>query len=365
MTRQVLLAAMAMIIALFSLLAGSGIGQAYHLYPIASAVVMGLYALFPVQRTLVKGQVRSREFFLALLIVLIFVLWPMLKGYKTQGLEYSWLLMLPYVVGLIALSSKDVEAIGLACGIFGVVVLVARLGLGIFGNWNRNDIAMAGFTGMALCTVVPWKTWGMKIFHKVLLVIIMVMVLALDSRSCVIGCLILACFTFGIVKPRIFLEKVWLRRLVLMLPAIIAVGTVIFQNSDMFTSMNAWSMQYFEKPIFNGRNEIWEHGVQMIREKPWLGTGHINNGYWHNCAITAMTAFGIVGYGVWVWYFDNIMVDAGRWREDPCLSLCIAVFLTIMVQQSFELGLISTTGSMMPYLILGIMLGRMRCLRER
>ena len=185
MTRQVLLAAMAMIIALFSLLAGSGIGQAYHLYPIASAVVMGLYALFPVQRTLVKGQVRSREFFLALLVVLIFILWPMLKGYKTQGLEYSWLLMLPYVVGLIALSSKDVEAIGLACGIFGVVVLGARLGLGIFGNWNRNDIAMAGFTGMALCTVVPWKTWGMKIFHKVLLVIITVMVLALAVSASV------------------------------------------------------------------------------------------------------------------------------------------------------------------------------------
>ena len=59
------------------------------------------------------------------------------------------------------------------------------------------------------------------------------------------------------------------------------------------------------------------------------------------------------------------MIDAKKWLGDPCLQCCVAAFLTIMLQQSFELGLISTEGSMLPYLIMGIMLGRMRYLRQR
>lgn len=365
MTRQVLFAGLAAVIALVSLLAGSGIGQAYHLYPIASLVVASAFALFPVGRTLRSGYIRRREFFLTLGLVLVFILWPASQDNFKQGLEYIWLLTLPYVIGLFAFSQKDVQAIGFACGLFGLTVVSARLFFGIFGGWNENDIAMAGFLGCAVFSMAPWKTWGQKIFQKILLVVMTLLVLALDSRSCVAGCLILCVFAFGIINPRIFVRKPWLRRLVLVLPAIIAVGTVLFQNSQMFDSLNAWSMQYFNKPVFNGRNTIWEHGVEEIKKHLWLGTGFINNGYWHNCAITAMTAFGIVGYGLWVCYFENIMADANRWREDPCLPLCIAAFLTIMIQQSFELGLISTSGSMLPYLIMGIMLGRMRYLRER
>lgn len=365
MTRQVLFAGLAAVIALVSLLAGSGIGQAYHLYPITSVLVAAVYALGSVGRTLSSGYVRQREFFLTLGLVAVIILWPATKNNLEQGLEYIWLLTLPYVIGLFALSRRDIQAIGFTCGLFGLTVVAARLVLGIFGGWNNNDIAMTGFLGCAVFFAAPWKTWGQKIFQKILLVVMTLLVLALDSRSCVTGCLILCVFAFGIIKPRIFVEKPWLRRLILVLPAIIAVGTVLFQNSQLFETLNTWSMQYFGKPIFNGRNTIWDEGLQVIAKYPWLGTGVISNGYWHNCAITAITAFGVVGYGIWVLYFENIMADACRWQEDPCLSLCIAAFLTVMVQQSFELGLISTSGSMMPYLILGLMLGRMRYLKQK
>lgn len=363
--RQLLFAGAAAVICLVSLLAGSGIGQAYHLYPITMAVVLAAYALFPLHRSISSGYVRSREFFLTIGLALVVGLWPALNGNKLQGLEYGWLLLLPYVVGQFKISRLDARAIGFACGMFGLVVVAARTMFGVFNGWNENDIAMAGFMGCAVCSAVPWTSWGEKIFHKVLLVVVALLALQLDSRSCLMGLLILIAFSFGILKPSYFAKKDWLRRLVLVSPALIAVGTVLFQNSEMFDSINAWSMEYFAKPIFNGRNTIWEEGMKALTEKPWLGSGYINNGYWHNCAVTALAAFGIVGYGLWACYFENIMVEVRQWRDDPCLRCCIAAFLTVMFQQSFELGLISTSGSMLPYLIMGIMLGRMRYLKAQ
>lgn len=364
MTKQILYAGLAAIISLLSLLAGSGIGKAYDLYPITSLVVSAAFLLFPVGRTLGSGYVRRREFFLTLGLVLVIAVWPALQGNDIQGLQYGWLMALPYVIGMFSFSSKDARAVGFACGMFGFVVVAARLFFGVFSNWNRNDIAMAGFLGCAVCSAAPWDTWGGKAFHKILLVVMTVLILQLESRSCIAGCLILAAFSFGILKRRIFAQKTWLRRLILLFPALVAVATVLFQNSQIFDSLNAWSIQYFSKPIFNGRNSIWDEGLHQVMQRPWLGNGFINNGYWHNCAITCLTAFGILGYVLWTLYFENIMTDSRHWPEDTCLNCCIAAFLTVMIQQSFELGLISTTGSMLPYLIMGMILGRMRYLKE-
>lgn len=365
MTRQVLLAALSAAISLLSLLAGSGIGKAYDLYPITSMVVSVIFLLFVVGRTLSDGYVRRRELFLTLALVAVIVVWPAVCGNKLQGAQYGWLLALPYVIGLIPLSQKDIRTICLSCGMVGLAVVASRVFLNVFGNWNRNDIAMAGFFGCAVCSVAPWETWGQKIFHKILLMVMAVLILQLDSRSCLIGTLVLALFSLGILKKGIFSRKRWLRWVVLFTPIAVVIITVLFQNSQIFDSINAWSTQYFSKPVFNGRNLIWEEGLRLVKETPWLGKGYINNGYWHNCALSALTAFGIVGYYVWVAYFENIMVDTMRFQRDTCLQYSIVAFLTIMVQQSFELGLISTTGSMLPYLILGIMLGRMRYLKKQ
>lgn len=365
MTRQLLYAGLTGVICLLSLLMGSGIGQAYHLSEIAMYGVIALFLLLPFGRTIGGGLVPRREFFLMLAMALVFVLWPATRGNKLHGLEYAWLLLFPYVIGQLKLSEKDVRTIGLTCGAFGFVVVAVRLGFGIFGGWNENEIAMAGFFGCAVFMVAPWDTWGMKIFQKVMLVVMTLMVLALDSRSCVIGMLILTAFGFGLLKRTPFTKKVWLRRIALLAPLLVALVTVLFQNSDLFDQLNNWSMTYFDKPVFNGRNNIWEHGFILLSEKPLLGEGWIYSGYWHNCALTVLSAFGILGYTLWILYFEFIMKDAAKFKEDACLICAIPAILTIMFQQSFELGLVSATGKMLPYLIMGIMLGRMRYLRDK
>lgn len=365
MTKQLFFAGLAGVISLLSLLAETGIGQAYNLYPITMVVVYAAFLVFPMGRALGSGYAPTREFFLTLGVALVIGLWPATQGYKTQGFEFAWRLALPYVIGMLALSRRDIRTIGFICGLFGLTVVVARLYFGVFENWNRNSIAMAGFLGCAVCSAAPWESWGGKMLHKILLVVMTLMILQLESRSCIAGMVILVVFAFGILKRDIFVRKNWVRRLILLFPILVAVGTVLFQNSQLFDSLNEWSMQYFSKPIFNGRNTIWEHGMEVIGQNPILGTGKIENGYWHNCAITCMAAFGAVGYGLWLLYFENTMSDACQWPEDPCLICCIVAFLTIMIQQSFELGLVSTGGSMLPYLIVGMMLGRIRYLQKQ
>ena len=365
MIRQFLLAGLSAAVALVSLLAGSGIGKAYHLYPLTALAVMAAFVLFPLGRTLRDGQAPKREFFLTLGLALVIGVWPAYSGYGSMGLEYGWLLLLPYVVGQFAFSERDTRTIGFSCGVMGFVIVAARVFFGVFGNWNNNDIAMAGFMGCVVCSAVPWRSWGMKIFHKILLIAMTAMLLQLNSRSCLISMVVLTLFAFRIIPIDFFIRKKWARRIVLIFPLLVAVAVVLFQNSQLFVDLNDLSMEYIGKTIFNGRNVLWEKGLKIVWEYPLLGKGRIDNGQWHNCAITAMTAFGMVGYALWLYYFDKIMCDAQRWKGDLCLAACMSAFLTVMFQQSFELGLISTTASMMPYLIMGIMLGRMRYLSKK
>ena len=365
MIKQVFLMGITGAMCLLSLLFASGIGQTYHLTELAMYGVLGLFILLPFQKVITSGFANKREFYLTIAMALVFVGWPLVKGNRLQGLEYAWLLLLPYVVGQLKLSEDDVRAIGLTCGVFGFVVVAARLWFGVFGGWNENSIAMAGFFGCALFMAAPWRSWTAKLLQKVLLIAMTLMVLALDSRSCTIGLLVMAVYSFGLLPKEPLLKKNWLRRLLLVLPLLIALVTVLFQNSQVFVVLNDFSMEHFGKPIFNGRNTIWEEGFIKLLDMFWLGSGRINSGYWHNCAMTVLTAFGIVGYGLWILYFEIVMWDATKFKEDKCLQCCVSAFLILMFQQSFDLGLVSTAGSMLPYLIIGIMLARMRYLRHR
>lgn len=364
MVRQIGIGLMSIAICLISLLSGSGIGMNYGVYSKAMAVFCVLFVVLPLAQVVLEGAVQRKDliFFVGLTAIIGF--WPMYQGYGTTGMEYGWLLLVPFVVGRIRISEQDARTIGLVCGGFAFAVLASNRFFGLFEGWNPNNIAMLAFLGCAVCSASPWRS-GLAInLHRVYLLIMAFWVLQLDSRSCFFGILPLLClFAFNIIKPAYVLKKRLLRRLLLITPALIAVGVVLFQNAPIFDVLNDLSREYFGKPIFNGRNYTWEIGLQKWSENPWFGTGYINSGYWHNVAVTALTSFGLVGYLLWVGLFDHIMEQASVWKNDDVLSGCTVAFLSIMLQQSFELGLISTLGSMLPYLLLGIMLGRMRYLR--
>lgn len=364
MVKQIFLALMTALICTLSVLAGSGIGQAYGVYWKTMMAVAALYVVLVLVRVLLEGSVYRKDLILFIGLVLAIGFWPMYQGHGTLGFEYGWLLLLPSVVGRIHITERDARTIGLTCGVFAFAVLASNIFFGLFAGWNPNSIAMMAFLGCAVCSASPWRTGLARNIQRAFLLLMAFWVLQLDSRSCFFGILPLLClFAFNIIKPSFVLNNRLVRRLLLVAPALIAIVVVVFQNMPVFDILNDMSQEYFGKPIFNGRNEVWEQGLKQLSEHPWLGTGYINSGYWHNVAVTALTAFGCVGYLLWIGLFDHIMEKACAWGDDRVLSGCTAAFLSIMLQQAFELGMISTEGSMLPYLLLGIMLGRMRYLQ--
>lgn len=365
MIRQFFLAGTAGIICLFSLLAGSGIGQTYGLYAKTEIVVIIVYTAVILSRVLSTRMVRRRNFVIFACLVVVVGIWPIVQGHKLMGVNYGWLLLLPYLVGIFSFTRLNIKVMSAACMAFGFAVLVAKIYFGIFAHWNPNDIAMVGFLCCAVFTVAPWQNWYERLIERVSLIIMSLLILQMGSRSCFFGVLVLALFVFDILKSEQLLRYKWLRNIVLIMPALIAVFVVLFQNAEIFDSLNDLSLQHFGKPIFNGRNDAWEDGLSLVMEHFWLGTGYIDNGRWHNCAVSCLTAFGVLGYVAWIGYFDNILSETVTWRKDVCLCNCVAAFLVVMLQQSFELGLISTTGNMLPYFLLGILLGRVRYLKKQ
>lgn len=352
-------------IALFSLLAGSGIGKAYGLYPKAALLVGALYLLMPVGKAILGNQVHKSELVLFLTLLFTVCIWPLFQGKGFRGFEYAWLLTLPYIFGQFRLNRVDLKWIALAVGGTGMAVVAARGYTSLFGGWNANDIAIMGFFSAAVFFSAPWESPGERLLERGFLLSMLVLMWRLDSRSCLMGMLMLLVLSFGILRPEKLLKSKTLRRTALVFPLIACLTVVLFQNAALFDRLNAWSMELFQKQIFSNRNTIWEEGLAQLKRNFFFGSGSINNGYWHNAAVSALTAFGAVGYGAWLYYFENMFLRAQSRRKDPGVFRGCAAFLVIMVQQSFELGLISTTGSMLPYLILGMVRGRICYLNEK
>lgn len=352
-------------IALFSLLAGSGIGKAYGLYPKAAVIIGALYLLLPVGKAISKNQVRRSELVLFLALLFTVCVWPMYQGKGFHGFEYAWLLTLPYVLGRFSMNRQDLKWMALAVGGTGIAVVAARGYTSLFGGWNANDIAIMGFFSAAVFFSAPWESRGEKLLERGFLLAMLALMWRLDSRSCLMGMLMLLALSLGFLRPEKLLKSKWLRRTALLFPLIACLTVVLFQNAAIFSRLNEWSMEVFQKQVFSNRNTIWEEGLALLQKNFFFGSGAINNGYWHNVAISALTAFGVVGYGAWLYYFENIFLRVQPWRRDPGVFRGCAAFLVIMVQQSFELGLISTTGSMLPYLILGMVRGRMLYLEHK
>ncbi len=55
-------------------------------------------------------------------------------------------------------------------------------------------------------------------------------------------------------------------------------------------TLDLWSMQNFQKPLFNGRDELWESGFKILGEHILFGSGTLE-GNWHNCVVTLLVVW--------------------------------------------------------------------------
>ena len=82
---------------------------------------------------------------------------------------------------------------------------------------------------------------------------------------------------------------------------LIVIIVLIVSNTGYYERLNSWSIEQFKKPIFNGREALWQSGVDQLKQHLLFGTKKIGNG-WHNSAThyacMTSTKYNRVGVGI-------------------------------------------------------------------
>lgn len=351
---------------LVNLFNGTGLGQVYQTTEKARLVI---YIVFII--TVVIGCI-GRQFlvdktdyviFGGMSFLFIFVSY--FKGFGGMGLNYISVFLLIYVLSKIGVHDIAVKFTGIAYLVMGMAVLYIYDYGTLLSGWNGNTIGMIGLYSYLFFLISFYNVKNLR--SKIIIIVVTLVYINLigptDSRSSILFAIVAALFAISIL-PRNFIIKTDKRYFFwLLVPLFIAIIVVIISHGAYMESLNEWSLKEFEKPIFNGRDGLWEQGIKVLGDNLFFGTGTFG-GNWHNCFITVLTAYGSVGTLFWVLALQRILSKGREWINDTIVAGCIITFIMIFIQQSVELGLISEKPNLLPYIVLGVMLGRVKLLNE-
>lgn len=348
---------------------GTGLGMAYKTTELAMLMAVVIAIVCVAFRLAKDGDilVQPRYFYVIIPLVLVFAGNAILKGYRLTGLESLWPFLIVYILSFTRPNVTALRMTAVAYAAMGLVVLYVYSYTDILKGWNVNMIAMIGLFSFLVFTIPFYGMSGWRSFVLLPLVgtAYIMLLWPTESRSCIIA--IIA--TLAIILRLVPVEKVlrssvglWI---VMLVPLIIAIFISLFSIFGDISGLTQWSYETFNKPLFNGRDQIWMDGFIRMFQNPLFGTGNNNNsGYWHNSAMACLTAFGAVGYYLWVKLLRLILREGLPYVEDVCVIGSIAVFLVLYCHQSVELGVFAVSPSLLPYAILGILLGRVNYLRS-
>lgn len=295
----------------------------------------------------------------------IFIAVSMFKGNGAMGLHYLTAFLLIYCLSKLNVYEKTVKLTGLVYAAMGLGVLYIYDYGSILSGWNGNTIGMTGLYSFLffLISFHDVNSIRSKVIVVALTLIYIYLIIQTDSRSCTWFAIIAVLFALSIFPRNIILKTDSRLYLWLLIPLLVALVVVIISQGTYMQQLDLWSLQKFKKPIFNGRDEIWENGLNVLFNNLLFGRGNLE-GNWHNCIITVLTAYGIIGSTLWVMAFQRILSRGRLWLRDSIVVGCIITFLMMYIQQSVELGLICEAPNLLPYIVLGVMLGRIKYLRE-
>ncbi|MGM9600101.1 MAG: hypothetical protein ACI3W5_00770 [Faecousia sp.] len=343
---------------------GTGLDEVYHVTQLARyAVIFLTVGVF-----ILKGNfiIQRKDFTSFVFMIAVFCVSSFYNGYGFEAVEYLWVFGLVYLLSHLPFDDKAVFWTGVAYGAGGLFILyVYNYGTTLSG-WNDNSIAMIGMHSF-LMMLIPLSNRTSSKSKALILILGVVFAALLDSTNSRSGILFTALgviFALNLLPRILIYGRAGRITLCLVLPLMIAAAVVGISGTAMFESLEAWSFEKFNKPIFNGRDNIWRYGFDVLFDNFWIGAGSMGLYNWHNSAVTCLTAYGAVGYCLWISSFKNILKRARGWLNDYIIQGCVVSFLILYVQQSVELGFISSKPILLPYVMLGMMLGRIRYLRR-
>lgn len=352
-----------------NLLNGTGIGDAYKTTEMASMIALVVAVGCLGTQALKDGDilVPKRYFFTMVPMTVIFIAVSMLNGQMLNGLEGFWIYLIVYILSKTRPTVHALRMTAICHGALGLILLYIFDYMDALDGWNANSIAMIGLFSFLIFTIPFFgvRDWRSMLILPLVGAAYVFLILPTDSRSCSIVVILTLLLVLRVIPVRKVISSSGMIFVILLVPLFVAVFVCLFSSFADISGLMEWSKETFGKEIFSGRDKIWLGGFQKLWQYPLFGSGEVYSGYWHNSAIACLTAFGIVGYFLWIKLFHLFLREGIPYIDDMCVAGSMTAFLVLSCQQSVELGIFAPDPSLLPYVILGISLGRVNYLRSK
>ena len=351
-----------------NLLNGSGLGAAYKTTELAMTVTLLLMIGCLCLQALKEGDINvpPRYFYTIFVMLLVFVGVSYFNDRGMDGVIGFWVYMLVYVLSRTKVTIEAQRLASICIGVLGLAILYIFDYMDVLKGWNTNSIAMIGLFSFLIFTipffgVTDWR--GLLILPAIGAAYVF-LIWPTDSRSCIIVILVALLIVLRVIPVKKMLSSSKMLFAILLVPLVVAVFVCLLSSFGDISGLAELNQEIFGKSLFNGRDEIWLDGFNQLWKTPLFGDGYVSSGYWHNSAIACLTAFGTVGYFLWIMLFYMILKEGRPYLDDVCVTGSMVAFLLLSCHQSVELGIFAPNPSLLPYAMLGILLGRVNCLRS-
>lgn len=350
----------------FSMVNTSGLGFLYDT-PTKTNIVISLWCLILImlgKNILLK--VFKANSLLVLLTILSFIILPLLTAGSWEGFTYLLMVPLVYCFSEQKVTTWAMNTSGYAVAGLGLFILYVYKSTEILSGWNDNQISMIGLFSYIYYSISLYGNMsGRKLTIGIAISLLYIIMLSsTDSRSSNIFIVLSVFFAYKGDWFRWLLRKKRFVSFALNVPILISLICILFPNSYIFQYFEEWSMEHYGKTAFNGRDILWMEGYERLFNSYLLGEGEflINH---HNSGVAVLSVFGVIGYICWYKLLAKPMQFMRIYASDDLMLGFISSFFFIFWQQSFDLGLVSASPNMIPYMILGLGIARARELNRR
>lgn len=354
------------IISILALVNGSGLGEQLNTSTIMNVAIVCISVILLILGKLkVPSDFQLKTYCTIALLFTTFVAIPYIFADSWQGASYLIGTLLIFSISQLNISKTDISLSGIIVACIGLYVIYVYTQLEILKGWNDNSIAMYAlfcylYYAISLYGVSSKKKYTIA---AIITILYLYFLFLTDSR----GSMLMIIISSFLVYRNNWFKKIISKKastfIILNIPLIIAIGTIIIAQTDYYQSLNRYSVDEFGKIAFSERDTIWLNTLKELIDTNFVGTLKFTVNY-HNSAIACLGVFGILGYIAWIQGFSILINYIKLYRRDIIVFGCLASFIIIFVQQSVELGFITETPNMIPYMILGISLSRIRQIKQ-
>lgn len=366
--KRLLILGLAGLAFVFNLVNMSGLGSAYNteFYTRLLTIMLSVVLMF---RHNIRVYKVDRDLLLwGTMTVVVFFFSALLRGSISDAFNCLSCFFITYIFSEYGLDEWSFRWMGrmLLFGSFSLLLIFLKTNA--LSGWNENGIAMICFFAY-ICYIasVMYSARGRERLAAIgASIAFLYLVSETDARSSMLATLIALVVLLFPRKLGAFFATRRTRQILFHTALIFAAFIATMSLTSVYTDWDIWSYQTFGKPLMNGREVAWRQGFQQLWAHALFGRGNFKINSWHNWGMSLLTGYGVLGYVTWTTFVRRMLDKGQRHIRDPYILGIITSFLLILLQQSAELGLIGNANThLLPYMMLGLLLGRVRILERR